>query len=197
MPDNVAFTMGTGNFSVECWYYPTSAARQVIVSQSNGAGTTFSFWMEKNPSNQLRVLATVGGVQYTAVATATMNLYSWNFLQLVRNGTTLYGYQNGVEVCSVAVGSGSVLDSTDNVTIGEFGAGSGLPVVGYISDVRILKGIASTATIPTAPLTAITNTSLLLNYTNGAIFDNAAVADYETVGNAQISTSVKLSLIHI
>jgi hypothetical protein len=45
--------------------------------------------------------------------------------------------------------------------------------------------------IPTAPLTAITNTQLLLNFTNGAIFDNAMMNDLETVGNAQISTSVK------
>jgi hypothetical protein len=32
---------------------------------------------------------------------------------------------------------------------------------------------------------------LLLNYQNGAIFDNAMMNDLETVGNAQISTSVK------
>jgi hypothetical protein len=31
---------------------------------------------------------------------------------------------------------------------------------------------------------------VLLNYTNGAIFDNAMMNDLETVGNAQISTSV-------
>jgi Concanavalin A-like lectin/glucanases superfamily len=191
VPDSTAFTMGTGDFSVECWYYGTSSSRQIIVSQSNNGGTTFSFWLEKNASNQLRCLATVGGVQYVATATATMDLNAWNFLQLVKSGTTLYGYQNGTQVCSVSVGSGSLLDSTDNVTIGDYGAGSGLPVVGYISSVRILKGTASTATVPTSPLTAITNTSLLLNFTNGAIFDNAAVADYETVGNAQISTSVK------
>jgi hypothetical protein len=40
-------------------------------------------------------------------------------------------------------------------------------------------------------VTAVTNTSLLLNFTNGAIFDNAMMNDLETVGNAQISTSVK------
>jgi len=108
-------------------------------------------------------------------------------LQLVKSGTTLYGYQNGVQVCSVAVGSGSVLDSTDVVDIG--GGTVSLPVTGYISDVRILKGTASSATTPTAPLTAITNTSLLLNFTNGGITDATAKNDLETVGNAQISTT--------
>jgi hypothetical protein len=36
----------------------------------------------------------------------------------------------------------------------------------------------------------VTNTSLLLNFTNAAIFDNAMMNDLETAGNAQISTSV-------
>lgn len=57
----------------------------------------------------------------------------------------------------------------------------------------MVKGTAvytSNFTPPTAPLTAITNTSLLTNMTNGAIFDNAMMNDLETVGNAQISTSV-------
>jgi hypothetical protein len=46
-------------------------------------------------------------------------------------------------------------------------------------------------TVPTAPLTPVTNTALLTNMTNGAIFDNAMINDLETVNNAQISTSVK------
>jgi hypothetical protein len=46
----------------------------------------------------------------------------------------------------------------------------------------------TTFTPPTTPLTAITNTSLLLNYTNGGIIDNAMMTNLETVGNAQIST---------
>jgi hypothetical protein len=39
-------------------------------------------------------------------------------------------------------------------------------------------------------LTAISGTSLLLSYVNGAIFDNAMMNNLETVGNAQISTAV-------
>jgi hypothetical protein len=37
----------------------------------------------------------------------------------------------------------------------------------------------------------VSGTSLLLGMTNGAIFDNAMMNDLETVGNAQISTTVK------
>ena len=68
---------------------------------------------------------------------------------------------------------------------------------GYISDVRLISGSGggiysgATITVPTAPLTAVTDTKLLLNATNAGIVDNAMMNDLETVGNAQISTSVK------
>ena len=64
---------------------------------------------------------------------------------------------------------------------------------GYASNVRIVNGTAvysgTTYTVPTAPLTAITNTSLLLNFTNAGIYDATSKNDLETVGNAQISTT--------
>ena len=63
--------------------------------------------------------------------------------------------------------------------------------LGYICDSRVVKGTAlytSSFVPPTAPLTAIANTSLLLNYTNAGIIDNTMMNNLETVGNAQIST---------
>ena len=68
--------------------------------------------------------------------------------------------------------------------------GNSWPFNGYITDFRFVSGSAITA-IPTAPATAISGTSLLLNFTNGGIIDNTAKNVLETVGNAQISTSVK------
>jgi len=47
----------------------------------------------------------------------------------------------------------------------------------------------TTITPPTTPLTAITNTSLLLNFTNAGIYDAATINDAQTVGNAQVSTT--------
>jgi hypothetical protein len=78
--------------------------------------------------------------------------------------------------------------------VGVYGSASVNYFNGYMSDVRCVKGSAvytSAFTPPTAPLTSITNTSLLTNFTNAGILDNAMMNDLETVGNAQISTSVK------
>jgi hypothetical protein len=62
-----------------------------------------------------------------------------------------------------------------------------------MANLRVIKGTAvytSPFVPPAAPVTAVTNTQLLLNGTNAGIFDNTAFADLETVGNTQISTSV-------
>jgi hypothetical protein len=69
-------------------------------------------------------------------------------------------------------------------------------VLGYMSNLRLVKGSSvydptqTTITVPTAPLTAITNTSLLLNFTNAGIYDATSKNDLETVGDAQISNAV-------
>ena len=102
-------------------------------------------------------------------------------------------YSNGNRVFSQVVASVGA-NVTAPMWVGQYlGGSAGLN--GNMTDFRFVKGTAvytgATYTVPTSPLTAITNTSLLLSYTNAGILDNAMMNDLETVGNAQISTSVK------
>jgi hypothetical protein len=66
-----------------------------------------------------------------------------------------------------------------------------------MSNLRVVKGTDvygvsnTTITVPTSPVTAIANTAFLLNSTNAGIPDLAMQNNLETVGNAQVSTSVK------
>lgn len=68
---------------------------------------------------------------------------------------------------------------------------------GYLSNPRVVKGSSvydpslTSISIPTAPLTAIANTSLLLNFTNAGVIDNTGLNVLETVGNAQLDTGIK------
>ena len=114
-------------------------------------------------------------------------LNAWTYVTVKRVSGTMTLYLNAVSINSAA---SSTNFSNTTLTVGANGSG-GEPFFGYISDFQAIKGTGTTPTLPTAPLTNVTNTSLLLNYTNGAIFDNAMMNDLETVGNAQISTSVK------
>ena len=105
-------------------------------------------------------------------------------------------YRNGVEVASATISSGASFNWGYNGALvgGGNWDGAGSYYNGYISNLRLVKGTAvytAAFTPPSSPVTSITNTSLLLNATNAAIFDNSMKNDLETVGNAQISTSVK------
>jgi hypothetical protein len=66
---------------------------------------------------------------------------------------------------------------------------------GYIADLRVIKGTAlytgTSYTVPTAPLTAVTNTSALLNFQDAGIYDRSGINNLDTLGNAQIDTAVK------
>ena len=190
-PSNAAFSFGTGDFTVEGWVYPnavTGGNAKVIVDLRGGSYL----------NSQVAVaiynggwLINIGGTQVISGGVAVIN--QWSHFALVRSGTNLKLFINGVQTGS------TYSDSNNYSSYGEYignlaGGLAGYETVGYISDIRILKGTAvytSAFTPPTAPLTAITNTSLLTNFTNGGIFDNAMMNNLETVGDAQISTSVK------
>ena len=63
-----------------------------------------------------------------------------------------------------------------------------------MSDMRVVNGTAvytSNFTPPTAPLTKVTNTKLLANFTNAAITDSTGKNNVETGGTAQLDTTVK------
>jgi hypothetical protein len=111
------------------------------------------------------------------------------------SGHTFYAYLDGARNATSQTISGALNNGSWLTYIGTYiEGGASTLYLGNISGVRILKGTAlytgATYTIPTAPPTAITNTQLLCNFTNAAITDGTMDNVLETVGNAQVSTSV-------
>ncbi len=186
VPSNAAFAYGTGALTIEAFINTTTKVDfQSIIGSFDSVG-----WFLHTTATGV-VLA---GLNSGTFITGTKNVCdgAWHHVAMVRSGSTLTLYIDGVS--DGAISDSTNVSSTTEVRIGGLSAGIPRPLTGYISSLRVVKGTAvytANFTPPTAPLTAIANTSLLTNFTNGAIFDNAAVADYETVGNAQISTSVK------
>jgi hypothetical protein len=114
---------------------------------------------------------------------------AWNHIAVVRNGNVYTAYKNGDANGTTTV-SGTILSGSAALVVGRRSGQTDFS--GYMSSLRLVKGTAvytSAFTPPTAPLTAITNTSLLLNFTNAGIYDATSKNDLETVGNAQISTA--------
>jgi hypothetical protein len=190
VPDNAALQMGSGDFTIEYWWYPNNITGYQNPIDKGYAGAGAFLLQTGNGDGRILVIAS-GSIVITSSTAVTVN--AWNHMAVVRSGTTLTLYQNGVSVGSAT--NSTNFNNTTQLGIGATGApviGS-FPVVGYLSNVRFVKGTAvysgSTYTVPTAPLTAISGTSLLLNYTNAGIYDATSKNDLETVGNAQISTT--------
>jgi len=96
---------------------------------------------------------------------------------------------NGVSKTFTDTGS-LVGNGTPQFTIGADTNGDEALLTGYVSGARLLNGTGYTSiSVPTAPPTAITNTSFLANFTNGGIIDNTMSNDLETAGGASISTT--------
>ncbi len=195
--DNAAFTMGTGDFTVEYWVYwngTGSTFRAYGQVDSGGSSASISIRGGTDASNKVINGAFSGTTDYLCTSTASLVANTWNHIAFVRDGTTLRQYINGGQDGTASISTASVNDSSSQFAIGRAGEFNGNYFGGYISSFRLLKGTclypSGTAfTPPTAPLTNITNTSLLLNFTNAGVVDATAKNVLETEGNAQISTA--------
>lgn len=153
---NNAFGFGTGDFTVECWVYPTVNARQDWVDITNGtervllyySGSAITFYSV--PPNA------------AAITGPAMTLNKWTHLAISKQSGNTKMFVDGVQVGSTYT-SNQNYGTTAAVTIGKDSVGSTY-VTGSMSNVRIVKGTAvytGNFTPPTGPLTAISGTSLL------------------------------------
>jgi len=195
VPTAPAFNLGTNAFTIECWYYSLgSTSYQAFISAWGTTQSNSAFEIGMNGSN-LFIQIAYGGSQVSFQPTLPAN-YQWNHVVMVSNGSTLSAFLNGARVGTQAFSS-SINSASYTPAIGYRVAASNYAFTGYIASPRIVNGSAvydptlTTCTVPTAPPSVVTNTSLLLNFTNAATSDNAMMNDLETVGNSQISTSIK------
>jgi len=170
-----------GDFTWECWAYPTSASADArILHQGSTSTQKMIFYMTSGAGLNFYY---DGGANYI-VSSIGLKLNAWNHIAGVRNGSTITIYINGVSG-GTASSSATLGDSSLGFAIGSNG-GSTDPFPGYISNVRLVKGTAvytTTFTPPTTPLTAITNTTLLTCQSNRFI-DNSSNAFALTVSGS-------------
>ena len=193
-PSNAAFNLVTNDFTVECWLYSTVAgATQYFAGKSSSAGLANSIVFYKDPANALALyVKTSGGVDITATSAATIPLNTWTHVAGVRNGATLNLYINGVQDGTAALSTSAVATTTEVFAVGATGSFATGRWNGSVSNFRLVNGTAVyTANFvpPTAPLTAITNTSLL-TLQNATIVDNSTNA-FTITNNGTVVTSVQ------
>jgi len=186
---NSLFAFGASNdFTAECWVYFTtlfaSQSPTIISVAAGGSGTGWQIYADSNTgwgvrSNFANVFSVVNPPK----------TYQWYHVAYVRKSGTHYLFVNGVLNTATSASSHTWSDTS-------FYSGQGLGnnFYGYVSDVRLINGFGlytSNFVPPTAPVTSTNNTTLLLNFNNGGIIDQHSSNVLETVGNTQLSTSVK------
>ena len=194
IPDGSWNTLGTGDFTWEYWIYPIAENNYQLGSGSAGTNASSTFTLGMSGKRLLLYYSIVGGEAYPLQSPDSAPYYNnneWHHLAYVRSGNDHKIYANGV-LRATETRSGTMVDSTAALNIGNFGPGYVAGAEGIYSDVRLVKGTAvysgSTYTVPTAPLTAISNTELLVNFKDGQAIDSAAQNNLTLYGNAKIST---------
>lgn len=177
-----ALGMGTGDFTLEMWLWPTAFPDD-------------GYMLAIGASNSVTLEIRIGWVAVHLYDGAHSDFHfqdlvpkygQWQHFAVCRVGGTIYGYLNGVK-SGYSVAFSANLGTSSAATI----MPAGNRVVGYASDIRVSNTALYTATFtpPTTPATATTSTALLLQGTNAGITDSAAISGLITVGNVQISTT--------
>jgi hypothetical protein len=178
-PNNTAFNFGTGDFTVEGWVYPTSTSgtRPIVEIRTSGSNSTGFALVSQSGATTVNVYTNSA---FVGASTNSLTTNQWNHVALVRSGNTWTYWINGVSGGSFTNSS----TQSDGATTGPKIGGSttaGELWAGYLSNIRILKGTAlylTTFTPITIPLTAVTNTSLLLNTVSGAQFADSSTNSF-------------------
>jgi hypothetical protein len=187
------WAFGAGDFTVELWINPSAATNRTILANRAGTIGLTSHWSLEFFNTAQRVEWHTG-LAIVASSNTNAPLNAWTHIAVVRSGTTLKIYQNGVQVATAT--DLNVYTDVNPLQIGYepvFPSGNAA-FAGYMSNIRIVKGTAvytAAFTPPTAPVTAISGTQFLGNMTNAGIPDLAMQNNLQTVGSAQVSTSVK------
>jgi hypothetical protein len=191
LPASSVLTL-TADFTIEFWVYSgafASGASNPSLFNTSPA----SIFYESSGSN--RGLCLFVGSAIITTATTVLPNNQWNHVVCVRSGSTVSMFVNGSRVGTNASFS-STADFSSAFINRYFGSAAGY-LNGYMSNFRVVKGTAvydptlTTLTVPTAPVTAVTNTSLLLNMTNAGIYDAAVQNDFITVADAKTDTTIK------
>lgn len=174
VPDSAALRLGSGDFTIEFWInLATTTGQSTIIAHraSDITNGPLAIFRPSGTANLVLYLATgaTGWDIFSGTTIGAVNVGQWTHVSICRSGQTFYRSINGV-VSTLGTSASSVGDGSSLWSIG--GDLNNNYTTGHISDVRVVKGTALYTTsfpssLPTAPLPAVSGTSLLTLQNNG------------------------------
>jgi hypothetical protein len=161
IPVEDQFGFGTGDFTVEFWfnYTGTMGTRPMQLGTGVNGSSHYSGWAVRIESgNSLQFERYSGGHTNYTFGTFSSSAGNWHHLAITRAGTTLRGFIDGTQIGSDLTSSLSfdAHNTTDPLRIGWGYDGRGnFYWNGYMSDVRLTKGLARYTAAFTPPTAAL------------------------------------------
>jgi hypothetical protein len=192
-----ALTLGT-TCTFECWFRTTSnpaTSKFVLLGGSGNRGLN----IYNGAYGQSNYSATVISVDWETAdnklfTVPTMTANTWYHLAVTFNAGTVTLWLNGTRSSTGTIATGWNFQS-QTYRIGAWVSQSTYSQNVYISNPRITTSAVynisqTTITVPTAPLTAIANTQLLLNTTNDANFlKDGSINNITITNNGSVTSS--------
>lgn len=189
---STAAEFGTGDFTVEAFVYLTSATTYSLLFGTSGLNMYFGIAVY-GVAPLYRLSAYDGTTVLEQTAGTSFTLNAWNHVAWVRSGTTFTAYLNGASVYSTT--NSKNITGTTGFQVGHSPNYVPYYFAGNISNFRVVKGTAvytANFTPSTTPLTAITNTSLLVRGDTGAFYDLSNNGNGMTsTGTTEVTTQFK------
>jgi hypothetical protein len=184
-------TIGAGAYTVEGWaYFSTASLPGVMLSTLTAGNGGFSLVIFS--ATQIRIDR--NGVAADSYTVPTMTSNTWHHIAATRDASgNQTVFVNGVRSTTGATTNTSNFSGV-SAGVGKFNEGGQWWFNGYLANIRAVVGsnvydpTASTITVPTKPLTAVTNTQLLLLFvTSGLLLtDNSSVNNTVTNNNTVV-----------
>jgi hypothetical protein len=188
VPSSTNYDFSTGDFTIEAWVYWVGGASQCHILSRWGSNFSYRLYID---TDKLTFGNSISGA--ILVDTTALLKNTWVHVVLSKYNGLIRLFKNGILVSS-ASDTASYSTAATNITINALDSAGNGTMNGYISNLRVVKGTAlytANFTPPTAPLSAVANTSLLLKCDNAGIVDATGKNDLVTYGNAQVSTTQK------
>ncbi len=167
LQNNSGLQFGTGDFTLELWMWPIDNVTSDIIEIQDR--TTAGSWALVYQNSVIKWQSRWGNTDVVTSGSYLIRLSSWNHIAVVRISGVTKIYLNGAEVGSASDTTNYAPSTSFTVTIGGSASAYYNNFYGYMSNIRVVKGVGvySSAFIPpTVPLTVISGTSLLTCQSN-------------------------------
>ena len=186
------YSMGTGDFTVECWAKSSNTSNKGFfqISSTSGGLQQSNYWQTIAAAYNGSQWACYGNGTFNTIHTSSNETFetdTWYHIAYVRSSGTSKLYVNGVE--KISFSDTYDYDGTD-IAIGSYYS-SGQAITGNISNFRVVKGTAiytAPFTVPDTPLASTTNTKLLCCNNSSVTGSTVASGTITSTGDPTAST---------